>query len=88
MSPFEEFSTLLIPLLSLHCPSCRYGHPVPRAELVWAGHEPQEFCHLFPVWRQEEEAVKANEQVREAVLGKCILNMGIHIICLSLSCTL
>lgn len=40
----------------------RYGHPVPRAELVWAGHEPQEFCHLFPVWRQEEEAVKANEQ--------------------------
>ena len=55
---------------------------MPRAELVWAGHEPQEFCHLFPVWRQEEEAVKANEQVREAVLGKCILNMGIPIICL------
>ena len=48
---------------SLYCPSCRYGHPVPRAELVWAGHEPQDFCHLFPVWRQEEEAVKANEQV-------------------------
>ena len=25
--------------------SCRCGHPVPRAELVWAGHEPLEFCH-------------------------------------------
>ena len=41
----------------------RYGNPVPRAELVWAGHEPRQFTHLFPTWKQQPEIGECNSQV-------------------------
>ena len=41
----------------------RYGNPVPRAELVWAGHEPRQFTHLFPTWKQQPEIAECNSQV-------------------------
>jgi len=41
----------------------RYGNPVPRAELVWAGHEPRQFTHLFPTWKYQPEVAECNSQV-------------------------
>ena len=41
----------------------RYGNPVPRAELVWAGHEPRQFTHLFPTWKVQPEVAECNSQV-------------------------
>jgi len=38
-------------------------NPVPRAELVWAGHEPRQFTHLFPTWKQQPEIAECNSQV-------------------------
>jgi len=40
----------------------KYGNPVPRAELVWAGHEPAAFTHLFPTWTHSEEVEESNRQ--------------------------
>jgi hypothetical protein len=37
---------------------------MPRAELVWAGHEPRHFTHLFPVWQRSAEVAACNLQVR------------------------
>jgi len=40
----------------------RYGNPVPRAELVWAGHEPRQFIHMFPMWEEKPEVAACNQQ--------------------------
>ena len=38
--------------------------PRPNMELVWAGHEPQEFTNLFPFWTHHEDIENLNAEVR------------------------
>ena len=37
--------------------------PKPSMELVWAGHEPQEFTNLFPFWTHHEDVENLNAKV-------------------------
>lgn len=39
----------------------------PPMELVWAGHEPEEFTNLFPSWRPRPEIGCLNSKVRTVV---------------------
>ena len=58
----------------------RYGNPVPRAELVWAGHEPRQFTHLFPTWKDQPEVAECNSQVLNwAANLSVVLVLGITI---------
>ena len=38
--------------------------PRPSMELVWAGHEPQEFTNLFPFWTHHEDVENLNAKVK------------------------
>lgn len=46
---------------------------MPRAELVWAGHEPAAFTHLFPTWTHSEEVEESNRQVQPHTLAWCLV---------------
>ena len=37
--------------------------PKPSMELIWAGHEPQEFTNLFPFWTHHEDVEILNAKV-------------------------
>eukprot|EP00096_Caligus_rogercresseyi_P016403 TRINITY_DN903_c1_g1_i9.p1 TRINITY_DN903_c1_g1~~TRINITY_DN903_c1_g1_i9.p1 ORF type:complete len:1106 (+),score=344.08 TRINITY_DN903_c1_g1_i9:449-3766(+) len=39
----------------------RHGGGEPRAQLVWAGHEPEEFKHLFPSWKTINDVQDLNQ---------------------------
>lgn len=41
------------------------GSRAPKAELVWAGWEPLEFTNLFPIWVDQPDARRLNEEVRQ-----------------------
>ena len=41
----------------------RQSGPRPAMELVWAGHEPEEFTNLFPFWTHHEDAEHLNAKV-------------------------
>eukprot|EP00094_Tigriopus_californicus_P009199 TCALIF_08869-PA protein Name:"Similar to SVIL Supervillin (Bos taurus)" AED:0.01 eAED:0.01 QI:0/0.8/0.66/0.83/1/1/6/288/1304 len=38
------------------------GSRAPKAELVWAGWEPLEFTNLFPIWIDQPDATRLNEE--------------------------
>ena len=46
--------------------------PKPSMELVWAGHEPQEFTNLFPFWTHHEDVENLNAKV--IILTHCAKN--------------
>ncbi len=37
--------------------------PLPKAELVWAGWEPNEFTNLFPAWTHRQDVQERNADV-------------------------
>ena len=40
-----------------------------RVQLVWAGHEPQQFINLFPEWKLDKEAKTINKEVLSLLLA-------------------
>ena len=41
----------------------KMSHPKPSMQLVWAGHEPDEFTNLFPCWTPNDEVTILNAKV-------------------------
>ena len=44
--------------------------PRPSMQLVWAGHEPEEFTNLFPCWTPSDEVTILNAKVISRIFQK------------------